>query len=224
MIVTPLSLLQSRQVRGAPDHAASRTPPVITRTEACPRGHGLMDLHYANWERFCRYHVGDWYGLWTPYTVDGVALTPRQCLRSFQRTTDGRAIAHQNHYRYADGRQETTTFGPYTPATSRGVFVEASFSWGSPAVAGATPFAFETGFRAAERRVSLVVRSDAHGGWQPLVVITEHLGRCAERPRRWRSRPSRGGVEASVGRSLPTCGSPPRSRSHGAGSRRWVRT
>src|SRR5207248_9500985 len=84
--------------------------------------------------------------------------------------------------RYADGRQETKTFGPYTPATTRGVFVEASFSWGSPAVAGAPPFAFETGFRAAERRVSLVARSDAHGVWQPLGVITEHLGQFAERP------------------------------------------
>jgi uncharacterized protein DUF3598 len=102
--------------------------------------------------------------------------------RSFQRTADGRAITHQNHYRSADGRQETKTFGPYTPATTRGVFVEASFSWGAPAVAGATPFTFETGFRAAERRVSLVVRSDAHGVWQPLVVITEHLGQWAERP------------------------------------------
>ena len=89
-----------------------------------------MDLQDANWERFCRYHIGDWYGLWTPYTVDGVALTPRQCIRSFQLTADGRAITHQNHYRYADGRQETKTFGPYTPATTRGVFVEASFSWG----------------------------------------------------------------------------------------------
>src|SRR2546430_359567 len=69
-----LSLLQSRPARGAPHHAASRTPPVITSAEACPRGHGLMDLHYANWERFCRYHVGDWYGLWTPFTADGVAL------------------------------------------------------------------------------------------------------------------------------------------------------
>jgi len=47
-------------------------------------------------------------------------------------------------------------------------------------VATETPFAFETGFRAAERRVSLVVRSDAHGVWQPLLVITEHLGRYAE--------------------------------------------
>src|SRR5438067_4795183 len=140
-----------------------------------------MDLQYANWERFCRYHVGDWYGIWTPHTADGVALAPRQCLRSFQRTADGRAITHQNHYRYADGRQETKTFGPYTPATTRGVFVEASFSWGSPAVAAATPFAFETGFRAAERRVSLVARSDAHGVWQRLVVMTEHLGQFAER-------------------------------------------
>ena len=141
-----------------------------------------MDLQYANWARFCRYHVGDWYGLWTTYTVDGVALAPRHCIRSFQLTADRRAITHQNHYHYADGRQETTTFGPYTPVTTRGVFVEASFSWGSPAVDGSTPFAFETGFRAAERRVSLVARSDVHGVWQPFVVITEHLGRCAERP------------------------------------------
>jgi hypothetical protein len=140
-----------------------------------------MELQDANWERFCQYHIGDWYGLWTPYAVDGVALTPRRCIRSFQRTADGRAITHHNHYRYADGREETKTFGPYTPATTRGVFVEASFSWGSPAVAAGTPFAFETGFRAAERRVSLVVRSDAHGVWQPFVVITEHLGRFAER-------------------------------------------
>ena len=141
-----------------------------------------MDLQDANWERFCRYHVGDWYGLWTPYTVDRVALAPRQCIRSFQRTADRRAITHHNHYRSADGRQETKTFGPYTPATTRGVFVEASFSWGSPAVASESPFAFETGFRAAERRVSLVARSDAHGVWQPFVVITEHLGQFAERP------------------------------------------
>jgi hypothetical protein len=154
-----------------------------------------MDLQDANWERFCRYHVGDWYGLWTPYTLDGVALVPWQCIRSFQRTADGRAITHQNHYRYADGRQETKTFGPYTPATTRAVFVEASFSLGSPAVTDATPFAFETGFRVAEHRVSLVARRDAHEGWQPLLVITEHLGRCAERqpavglpalPRGWR--------------------------------------
>ena len=208
--------------RGA-RHKRGRAPPQHL-TWHPPRGHGRMDLQDANWERFCRYHVGDWHGLWTPYTVNGVALAPRQCIRSFQRTADGRAITHQNHYRYADGRQETKTFGPYTPATTRGVFVEASFSWGAPAVDGATPFAFETGFRAAERRVSLVVRSDAHGVWQPLVVITEHLGRFAERPPAWESRPSRRGGEASAGRSPPTCGSPPWSRSRGADSRRGART
>jgi uncharacterized protein DUF3598 len=145
-----------------------------------------MDLQDANWERFCRYHVGDWYGLWTPYTLDGVALAPWQCIRSFQRTADGRAITHQNHYRYANGRQETKTFGPYTPATTRAVFVEASFSLGSPAVTDATPFAFETGFRVAEHRVSLVARRDAHegaqappaGGWQLLAVLAD-LARSA---------------------------------------------
>src|SRR5215471_14766434 len=161
-------------------HERGRAPQHLPRSP--PKGQERMDLQYTNWERFCRYHVGDWYGLWTPYTVDGVALTSWQCIRSFQRTADGRAITHQNHYHYADGRQETKTFGPYTPATTRAVFVEASFSLGSPAVAAETPFAFETGFRVAERRVSLVVRSDAHGVWQPLVVITEHLGRWAERP------------------------------------------
>ena len=65
---------------GSPQHLPRRPP----------RGHGQMNLHDANWERFCRYHVGDWYGLWTSYTMDGVALAPRQCLRSFQRTADGR--------------------------------------------------------------------------------------------------------------------------------------
>ncbi len=189
-----------------------------------PKGQERMDLQYTNWERFCRYHVGDWYGLWTSYTMDGVALALRQCIRSFQRTADGRAITHQNHYHYADGRQETRTFGPYTPATTRGVFVEASFSWESPAVDSATPFAFEPGFRAAERRVSLVVRSNAQGVWQPLVGITEHLGQFAERPpaveipalpQGWR------GLRRTI---TPTCVSPPRHRSRGAGSRRWART
>ena len=56
------------------------------------------------------------------------------------------------------------------------------FPGGRPPWTARPPFAFETGFRAAERRVSLVVRSAAHGVWQPLVVMTEHLGRCAERP------------------------------------------
>ena len=145
-----------------------------------------MDLHDANWERFCRYHVGDWYGLWTPYTLDGVALAPRQCIRSFQRTADGRAITHQHHSRYADGRQETKIFGPYTPATTRGVFVETSFSWESPAVAAEKPFAFETWFRAAERPPA--VGSPAlPRGWRGLRrTITPDLRVSPAEPIAWR--------------------------------------
>ena len=136
--------------------------------------------------------------------MDGVALTPQQCIRRFQRTADRRAITHQNHYRYTDGRQETTTFGPYTPATTPAVFLEASFSLGSPAVADATPFAFETGFRDGERRVSLVARRDAHGVWQPSVVITEHLGRFAERPPDDHPRPA--GLPRGTNRVVPARG------------------
>src|SRR5262249_12394509 len=113
-------IMAARHERGrAPPPAPARSP---------PGGNGLMNLQDANWERFCRYHVGDWYGLWTPYTLDGVALAPWHCIRSFRLTVDGRAITHQNHYCYADGRQEPKTFGPYPPATTPAAFVETSFS------------------------------------------------------------------------------------------------
>src|SRR5437588_414093 len=68
-----------------------------------PRGHGPMGLQDANWERFCRYHIGDWYGLWTPYTVDGGALTPRPGIRRFRPTAGGRAIPHPNPHPSRDG-------------------------------------------------------------------------------------------------------------------------
>ena len=218
------SLLQSRQVRGAPEQAASRTPPVITRAEACPRGHGRMDLHYANWERFCRYHVGDWYGLWTPYTVDGVALAPRQCIRSFQRTADGHAITHQNHYRYADGRQETTTFGPYTPATTRGVFVEASFSWGVSRRGWRDPVRLRD--RVPGRRAPRQPRGPQRRPRGVAALVSDYraprtVGRASAGggdpllPWGWR------GLRRTI---TPTCGSPPRTRSRGAGSKRWART
>jgi hypothetical protein len=146
-----------------------------------------------------------------PYTLDEVALALRQCIRSFQRTADGRAITHQNHYRSADGRQETKTCGPYTPATtraclSRPVFPEGLLPW------PARP--------RSPSRPGSVLPSAASASWS---AATPTGGGPSVR-RRWRSRPSRRGVEASAGRSLPTCGSPPRSRSRGAGSRRWVRT
>jgi hypothetical protein len=72
--------------------------------------------------------------------VDGVALTPRQCIRSFQLTADGRHHPSESLplCGWSAGDQNL-----WPLATTRGVFVEASFSWGSPAVAGETPFPFE---------------------------------------------------------------------------------
>ena len=141
-----------------------------------------MDPVHHNWERFCRYHVGDWYGIWTHYSCAGVALASLRCIRSFQVNPDASVLTHQNHYYYADGRHETHTFGPYTPSTTRSLFIAQSFSWGSPSAAVEPPFFFETGFRWADRRVSCVVRHDVSGGWQPLLVIVEHLGRFADDP------------------------------------------
>ena len=141
-----------------------------------------MDPVHHNWERFCRYHVGDWHGIWTRYSCAGVALESFRCIRSFHVNTDASVLTHQNHYDYADGRRETKTFGPYTPSTTRSLFIDQSFSWGSPSAATETPFFFETGFRWADRRMSCVAQYNVSGGWQPFVVIVEHLGRFADRP------------------------------------------
>jgi hypothetical protein len=144
-------------------------------------GNAPMDLEHHNWEHFCRYHVGDWHGSWTQYSCAGVALASFRCIRSFHVNADGSAITHQNHYYYADGRRETKTFGPYTPSTTRSLFIDQSFSWGSPGAAVGAPFFFETGFRWADRRVSCVAQCDVRGVWQPFLVITEHLGHFADR-------------------------------------------
>jgi hypothetical protein len=141
-----------------------------------------MDPVHHNWERFCRYHVGDWHGIWTRYSCAGVAQASFRCIRSFQVNPDESVLTHQNHYDYADGRRETKTFGPYTPSTTRCLFIAQSFSWGAPSADVEAPFFFETGFRWADRRMSCVVQHNGSGLWQPFLVIVEHLGRFADRP------------------------------------------
>jgi Domain of unknown function (DUF3598) len=141
-----------------------------------------MDPVHDNWEHFCRYHVGDWHGTWTRYSCAGVALEAFRCIRSFRVNTGESVLTHQNHYSYADGRRETKTFGPYTPSTTRALFIDQSFSWGSPSEDVEAPFFFETGFRWTDRRMSCVVQYTASGLWQPFVVIMEHLGRFADGP------------------------------------------
>jgi Domain of unknown function (DUF3598), N-terminal len=141
-----------------------------------------MDPVHDNWERFCRHHVGDWHGVWTRYSCVGIALESFRCIRSFHVNPDASVLTHQNHYSYADGRRETKTFGLYTPSTTRSLFIDQSFSWGSPSVAVETPFFFETGFRWANQRMSCVVQYNVSGHWGPFVVIMEHLGRFADAP------------------------------------------
>ena len=139
-----------------------------------------MDPVHDNWERFCRYHVGDWHGIWTRYSCAGVALASFRCIRSFHVNTDASVLTHQNHYSYADGRRETKTFGPYTPSTTRALFIDQGFSWGSPSADVEAPFFFETGFRWADRRMSCVVQYNVSDLWQPFLVIMEHLGCFAD--------------------------------------------
>ena len=141
-----------------------------------------MDPVHDNWERFCRYHVGDWHGIWTRYSCAGVALESFRCIRSFHVNTDASVLTHQNHYAYADGRRETKTFDPYTPSTTRSLFIDQSFSWGSPRAVGEPPFFFETGFRWADRRMSCVVQYTVRDRWQPFLVIMEHVGHFVDRP------------------------------------------
>src|SRR5262249_13921368 len=181
-----LSVLHSRPARGAPDHAASRTPPVLTRAEACPRGHGRMDLHDANWERFCRYYVGDWYGRWTPFTADGVALALRQCIRSFQRTADERAIIPQQHDPSAAVPLCGWPAGAHTlwPLHARHHarrVCRGEFFLGVARRGRRDPVRLRD--RVPGRRVSCQHRGPQRRPWggQPLVVMTEHLGRFAER-------------------------------------------
>jgi len=129
-----------------------------------------------NWENFCQYHLGDWYGNWTKYSPRGETLESFQCVRSFHLSEDGTQIDHQNRYIYADGKSEAEVFGPYKKPITRALFLENSFSWGSTMIKPGAYFGFETGFRFEGRRASAVAMFDETGELQQLTIISEHLG------------------------------------------------
>jgi len=135
-----------------------------------------------NWENFCQYHQGDWYGTWTRYSAVGEVLESFQCTRSFHLSKDGNQINHKNHYTYADGKLETEVFGPYKKPITRALYLENSFSWGSTMVKPGTHFGFETGFRYEGRRASAVAMFDEKGELQQLIIISEHLGSFTGHP------------------------------------------
>jgi Domain of unknown function (DUF3598) len=136
----------------------------------------MQELQLKNWDNFCTYHANnDWYGIWTEYNPDRQVVKSFQCIRSFHVSEDESEIHHQNHYTYADGTQETKTFGPYKKPITKSLFLDNSFSWGSIKVESNLNFGFETGFRYEDRRVSVVVVYDESGSLQKIVVIREHL-------------------------------------------------
>lgn len=140
-----------------------------------------MNPELQNWENFCKYHaVGDWYGTWKKYSPQGEVTDSFRCIRSMKANEDGSEIHHQNHYTYADGETETKNFGIYKKPATRSLFLDNSFSWGSPTVTAGEMFGFETGFRYENRRASVAVIYDTNGGLQHMTVIPEHLGSFSE--------------------------------------------
>lgn len=141
-----------------------------------------MNAQIQNWDNFCRHHAGDWYGIWNRYSSEGEVIESFKCVRSFHASVDGSEVNHQNYYVYADGETETQTFGPYKKPTTRALFLDNSFSWGSTTVDLGSPFGFETGFRYEDRRASAAVVYDNSGKLQHIVIIPEHVASFAEKP------------------------------------------
>ncbi len=141
-----------------------------------------IDAQLQNWENFCQYHIGDWYGIWTSYSPKGEAIESFKCVRSFHTNVDRSEINHQNHYTYADGKSKSQTFGPYKKPTTRALFLDNSFSWGSTKVEFEYSFGFETGFKYENRRASVAVVCNSRGNLQQIVTTTEHLGSFTEKP------------------------------------------
>ena len=42
-----------------------------------------------NWDNFCQYHLDDWYGTWTSYSLEGRSNNAFKCVRSFHLREDG---------------------------------------------------------------------------------------------------------------------------------------
>jgi Domain of unknown function (DUF3598) len=141
----------------------------------------VAEAQLKNWDNFCQYHVNcDWYGTWNTYAAANKLIDSFKCIRSFHLSQDGSEIYHTNSYTYSDGKTETENFGPYKKPETRSLFLDSCFSWGSDKVEAGASFAFETGFRCEERRLSVPVVYDNQGLLQKVLVISEKLDNYAE--------------------------------------------
>jgi hypothetical protein len=120
----------------------------------------LINAKLQNWNNFCLYHTGDWYGTWTIYSPDLKVKNKFKCLRSLHSTADGSEITHQNSYTYTDSKTEVKNFCPYQKPKRTALFLENSFSWGSTTVESNSVFGFETGFRYDDKRASAAILYD----------------------------------------------------------------
>jgi hypothetical protein len=144
-----------------------------------------------NWDNFCRYHLGDWHGIWTQYSPEGDSINSFKCVRSFHLSEEGSQITHQTYYTYPDGKTELYNTGPYIkPSAGLSfdghhfaiLFLDNSFSWGTTTITADAPFApfFETGFTHNNRRMTLSARYKQSGELQHITVISEQLDRFLE--------------------------------------------
>ncbi|MDZ7956889.1 MAG: DUF3598 family protein [Aulosira sp. DedQUE10] len=140
-----------------------------------------MEPQLQNWERFCRYTANsDWHGIWTRYAADGQITETLQAIRSFKIAEDGSEIQHQNHYTYADGKQETKTFGPYKKPIIRALVLDNSLCASSPKIALGSIFGCEIGFKHEDRRIEVIAIYSDRGSLQRMTIIREQLKTVAE--------------------------------------------
>ena len=137
-----------------------------------------------NWDNFCRYHLGDWHGIWTKYSPEGHLINSFKCVRSFYLSEDGSQITQQNRSTSPDGKTELYTFAYVKPSTDLFLmghhflvlFLDSSFSWGSTTFTDAdAQFFCETGFTYGNKRTSLSAVYKQSGELQHMTVICEQL-------------------------------------------------
>lgn len=135
----------------------------------------ITNARLQNWNNFCQYHLGDWHGVWTRYSASGEIIESFKCIRSFHLSSISSQVNQENSYTYADGRTEKKTFPPHDRDTTKALFLDNSFSFGSTKVESNAVFGFETALKSEDRRISAAVIYDKSSKLQRLTVIVEQL-------------------------------------------------
>lgn len=133
------------------------------------------NLQLQNWNNFCQYHLGDWYGFWTRYSPQGECLKSFKCVRSFHLNTDANQVDQVNTYTYSDGRTEKKVFPSHQLSVTKALFLDRGFSFGSTSLNKDTVFGFETALKHENSRVSAAVIYAPNLKLQRLTLIVEEL-------------------------------------------------